>query len=34
MNVYEGVWSSDGLWMHMKAYECVWADMMVYESIW
>ena len=34
MRVYESVWSSYGIWIHMKAYECILANMMVNESIW
>ena len=38
MVVNESIWKDmklyDGTGMHVKAYECIWAKIMVYESIW
>ena len=31
MKVHEAIY---GIWIYMKAYECIWANKMVYESIW
>ena len=30
----KSIWSSGGIWMHMETYECNWANMTVFESIW